>query len=51
MNKKLVQAKKKEREKLKQQLIKNYQTQVKNKKLQKELRVMEQAQFEDLENK
>jgi len=51
MNKELVQAEKKEREKLKQQLIKNYQTQVKNKKLQKELRVMEQAQFEDLENK
>jgi hypothetical protein len=37
-------------EQLKQQLIKGYQAQAKNKKLQKELRVMEQAQFEDLEN-
>ena len=37
-------------EQLKQQLIKGYQAQAKNKKLQKELRTMEQAQFEDLEN-
>jgi len=37
-------------EQLKQQLIKGYQAQAKNKKLQKELRSMEQAQFEDLEN-
>jgi len=37
-------------EQLKQQLIKGYQAQAKNKKLQKELRAMEQAQFEDLEN-
>lgn len=39
-----------EGEQLKQQLIKGYQAQAKNKKLQKELRAMEQAQFEDLEN-
>jgi len=37
-------------EQLKQQLIKGYQAQAKNKKLQKESRTMEQAQFEDLEN-
>ena len=37
-------------EQLKQQLIKGYQAQVKNKKLQKELRAMEKVQFEDLEN-
>ncbi len=37
-------------EQLRQQLIKDYQTQAKNKKLQKESRAMEQAQFEDLEN-
>jgi len=37
-------------EQLKQQLIKGYQAQAKNKKLQKELKTMEQAQFEDLEN-
>ena len=37
-------------EQLKQQLIKGYQAQAKNKKLQKELRAMEQDQFEDLEN-
>ena len=37
-------------EQLKQQLIKGYQAQAKNKKLQKELKAMEQAQFEDLEN-
>jgi len=39
-----------EEEQLKQQLIKGYQAQAKNKKLQKELKTMEQAQFEDLEN-
>jgi len=37
-------------EQLKQQLIKDYQTQAKSKKLQKESRAMEQVQFEDLEN-
>ena len=37
-------------EKLKQQLIKGYQAQAKNKKLQKELRAMEKAQFEDLKD-
>jgi hypothetical protein len=37
-------------EQLKQQLIKGYQAQAKNKKLQKESRAMEQVQFEDLEN-
>lgn len=39
-----------EGEQLKQQLIKGYQAQAKNKKLQKESRAMEEAQFEDLEN-
>ena len=39
-----------EGEQLKQQLIKGYQAQAKNKKLQEESRAMEQAQFEDLEN-
>ena len=37
-------------EQLKQQLIKGYQAQAKNKKLQEELKAMEKAQFEDLEN-
>ena len=39
-----------EGEQLKQQLIKGYQAQAKNKKLQEESRAMEEAQFEDLEN-
>jgi hypothetical protein len=39
-----------EEEQLKQQLIKGYQVQAKNKKLQKELKAMEEAQFEDLNN-
>ena len=34
----------------KQQLIKGYQAQAKNKKLQKELNSMEKTQFEDLNN-
>jgi metal-responsive CopG/Arc/MetJ family transcriptional regulator len=37
-------------EQLKQQLIKGYQAQAKNKKLQEDLKAMEKAQFEDLEN-
>jgi len=37
-------------EKLKQQLIKGYQAQAKNKKLQRELRAMEKVQFEDLKD-
>ena len=37
-------------EQLKQQLIKGYQAQAKNKKLQKELGTLEKAQFEDIEN-
>lgn len=36
------------KEQVRQQLIKAYQTQAKNKRLQEELRVMEKAQFEDL---
>ncbi len=39
-----------EGEQLKQQLIKGYQAQAKNKQLQKKSRAMEEAQFEDLEN-
>jgi len=46
----LAQVEKKEKEQLKQQLIKGYQAQAKNKKLQQELRTMEKAQFKDLEN-
>ena len=46
----LAQEEKKEKEQLRQQLIKGYQAQAKSKKLQKESRAMEQAQFEDLEN-
>jgi len=38
-----------QQEQLKQQLIKDYQAQARNKKLQKELRVMEKAQFENNE--
>jgi hypothetical protein len=37
-------------EQLKQQLIKDYQSQSKSKKLQKELKAMEETQFEDLNN-
>jgi len=39
-----------QKEQLKQQLIKGYQAQAKNKKLQVESKAMEQAQFEDLAN-
>ncbi len=39
-----------EEEQLKQQLIKGYQVQAKNKKLQKELGTIEKVQFEDLNN-
>ncbi|KLL04297.1 MAG: hypothetical protein MRECE_1c138 [Mycoplasmataceae bacterium CE_OT135] len=46
----LVQEQKREKEKLRQQLIKGYQAQAKNKKLQKELRAMERIQFDDLKN-
>ncbi|RHZ35598.1 hypothetical protein [endosymbiont GvMRE of Glomus versiforme] len=46
----LAQEEKKEKEELRQQLIKGYQAQVKNKKLQKELKAMEETQFEDLKD-
>ena len=39
-----------EKEQLRQQLIKGYQTQAKNKKLQEELGEMEETQFEDSNN-
>lgn len=39
-----------QKEQLRQQLIEGYLAQAKNKKLQKESRAMEEAQFEDLEN-
>ena len=39
-----------EKEQLRQQLIRGYQIQAKNKNLQKELRTIERAQFEDLNN-
>ena len=50
LEEKLITEEQNQKEQLKQQLIKGYQAQVKNKKLQKELRAMEGAQFEDLEN-
>ena len=50
LEEKLITEEQNEKEQLRQQLIRGYQAQDKNKKLQKESRVMEQAQFEDLEN-
>lgn len=46
----LAQEEKKEKEQLRQQLIKGYQAQAKNKKLQKELKALEKVQFEDLKD-
>ncbi|CAG8739296.1 392_t:CDS:2, partial [Ambispora leptoticha] len=46
----LAQEEKRGKEQLRQQLIKDYQAQAKNKKLQKELKAMEETQFEDLNN-
>jgi uncharacterized membrane protein YheB (UPF0754 family) len=45
----LIQVERKEKEQLKQQLIKDYQAQAKSKKLQRELKAMEETQFEDNE--
>jgi hypothetical protein len=50
LEEKLIKEEQQKKEQLKQQLIKGYQAQAKNKKLQQELRTMEKAQFEDLEN-
>jgi len=50
VEKELEKQQKQEKEQLRQQLIKGYQAQAKNKKLQKELKMMEGAQFEDLKN-
>jgi hypothetical protein len=50
LEEKLIKEEQNQEEKLRKKLIKGYQAQAKNKKLQKELRTMEQAQFEDLEN-
>ncbi|CAG8763297.1 2873_t:CDS:2, partial [Ambispora leptoticha] len=46
----LTQEEKRGKEQLRQQLIKDYQVQAKNKKLQKKLKTMEETQFEDLNN-
>jgi len=46
----LVRAEKQVKEQLRKKLIVAYQRQAKNKKLQKELRALEAAQFEDLRN-
>ena len=46
----LARAEKQAKEQLKKRLIIAYQRQAKNKKLQKELRALEAAQFEDLRN-
>ena len=43
----LAQAEKKEKEELRQQLIAGYKANARNKKLQKELRVLERASLED----
>lgn len=50
LEEKLITEEQNQKEQLKQQLIKGYQAQAKNKKLQKESRAMEEVQFEDLEN-
>jgi len=50
LEEKLITEEQSQKEQLKQQFIKGYQAQVKNKKLQKESEAMEQVQFEDLEN-
>lgn len=50
LEEKLITEEQNQKEKLKQQLIKGYQAQARNKKLQEELKAMEKAQFEDLEN-
>jgi post-segregation antitoxin (ccd killing protein) len=42
--------KEKERKEFQKKLIAGYKAQVENKRLQKELRVMEKAQFEDLKD-
>ena len=44
----LAQAEKKEKEELRQQLIAGYKANARNKKLQKELRVLERASLEDV---
>jgi len=50
LEEKLITEEQNKKEQLRQQLIKGYQAQAKNKKLQKELRAMEEVQFGDLEN-
>ena len=50
LEEKLITEEQNQEEQLKQQLIKGYQAQAKNKKLQKELKAMEKAQFEDLKD-
>jgi len=50
LEEKLITEEQNQKEQLRQQLIKGYQVQAKNKKLQKESRAMEEVQFEDLEN-
>jgi len=50
LEEKLITEEQNQKEQLKQQLIKGYQAQAKNKKLQKELKAMEETQFEDLKD-
>ena len=49
LEEKLISEEQIQKEQLKQQLIKGYQTQTKSKKLQQELKTMEQVQFENNE--
>lgn len=50
LEEKLITEEQNQEKQLKQQLIKGYQAQAKNKKLQKELKAMEGTQFEDLKD-
>ena len=49
LEEKLISEEQIQKEQLKQQLIEGYQTQTKSKKLQQELKTMEQVQFENNE--
>ena len=50
LEEKLIKEEQEQKREFQKKLIKGYQAQAKNKKLQKELKAMEAAQFEDLNN-
>jgi hypothetical protein len=50
LEEKLIKEEQEQEREFQKKLIKGYQAQAKNKKLQKELKAMEEAQFEDLNN-